>query len=66
MSLLVLCKVEAYVCGEIDQPNKEGDPIGYENWRKNDNYAKYLITQNIADKPLVYIQHRSSSHTAWC
>ena len=65
MSLLALCKVEAYVCGEIDQPSKEGDPIRYENWRKNDNYTKHLITQNVADKPLVHIQHRSSFYTAW-
>ena len=65
MSLLALCKVESYVCGEINQPNKEEDPVGYENWRKNDNYTKHLITQNVADKPLVHIQHGSSSYTAW-
>ena len=65
MSLLTLCEVEQYVYGEILQPNKEEDPVGYDNWKKNDNYAKHLITQNVADEPLVHIQHRSSSHVAW-
>ena len=65
MSLFALCEVEPYVCGDITQPNREEDPVGHDNWQKNDNYAKHLITQNVADEPLVHIQHRSSSHTAW-
>ena len=65
MSLLALCEVESYVLREILQPSWEEDPIGHDNWKKNDNYAKHLITQNIADEPLVRIQHCSSSHTAW-
>ena len=48
MSLLALCEVEPYVRGEIQQPEKEEDPIGHGNWKKNDNYAKHLITQNVA------------------
>ena len=65
MSLLALCKVEPYVHGEIPQPSGDDDPVGHNNWKKNDNYAKHLITQNVADEPLVHIQHGSSSHTAW-
>src|SRR6266567_5157870 len=65
MSLLTVCEVEQYVYGEILQPNKEEDLVGYNNWKKNDNYAKHLITQNVADEPLVHIQHGSSSHIAW-
>ena len=65
MSLLMLCEVEPYILGEIPQPSREEDPVGHANWKKNDNYAKHLITQNIADEPLVHIQHSSSSHTAW-
>ena len=64
-SLLALCEVEAYVRGEIPQQARDVDPVGHDNWKKNDNYAKYLITQNVADEPLVHIQHGSSSHTAW-
>ena len=64
-SLLTLCEVEAYICGEILQPVQDVDPVGHDNWKKNDNYAKHLITQNVADEPLVHIQHGSSSHTAW-
>jgi len=64
-SLLALCEVEAYVCREIPQPARDVDPVGHDNWKKNDNYAKHLITQNVADEPLVHIQHSSSSHTAW-
>ena len=40
MSLLALCEVEHYVHGEIQQPNKTEDPVGHDNWKKNDNYAK--------------------------
>ena len=65
MSLLALCEIESYVRGEIPQPNRDADPVGYDNWKKNDNYAKHLITQNVADEPLVHIQHGSSSHVAW-
>ena len=65
MSLLALCEVESYVLGEILQPSWEEDPVGHGNWKKNDNYAKHLITQNVADEPLVHIQHHSPSHTAW-
>ena len=64
-SLLALCKVEAYVHGEILQPARDVDPVGHDNWKKNNNYAKHLITQNVADEPLVHIQHGLSSHTAW-
>src|SRR6266702_7934143 len=39
MSLLALCEVEQYIHGEILQPNKEEDLVGYNNWKKNDNYA---------------------------
>ena len=65
MSLLALCKIESYVHGEILQLNRDDDPVGHDNWKKNDNYAKHLITQNVADEPLVHIQHGSTSHTAW-
>ena len=64
-SLLTLCKVEAYVHREILQPAQNVDLVGHDNWKKNDNYAKHLITQNVADEPLVHIQHGLSSHTAW-
>ena len=65
MSLLALCEIESYVRGDIPQPNRDADPVGYDNWKKNDNYAKHLITQNVADEPLVHIQHGSTSHVAW-
>src|ERR1700678_4787208 len=64
MSLLALCEVEPYVCSEIKQPNKEDDPVGHDNWKKNDNYAKHLITQNVGDEPIIHIQHGSTSHVA--
>ena len=65
ISLLTLCEVEGYVRGEIKQPNQDNDPIGFTNWKRNDNYAKHLITQNVADEPLVHIQQAGTSHTAW-
>ena len=65
MSLLTLCEIESYVRREIPQPSQDDDPVGHDNWKKNDNYAKHLITQNVADEPLVHIQHSSTSHTAW-
>ena len=64
-SLLALCEVEPYVRGEIKQPDKEVDPVGHGNWKKNDNYAKHLITQNVGDEPIIHIQHGSTSHVAW-
>jgi Reverse transcriptase (RNA-dependent DNA polymerase)/gag-polypeptide of LTR copia-type/Integrase core domain/GAG-pre-integrase domain len=64
-SLLALCEVEPYVRGEIAQPNKEQDPTGHDNWKKNDNYAKHLITQNVGDEPIIHIQHGLTSHVAW-
>jgi hypothetical protein len=65
MSLLALCEVEPYVRGEVLQPNKEEDPVGHSNWKKNDNYAKHLITQNVGDEAIIHIQHGSTSHVAW-
>ena len=65
MSLLALCEVEPYVQGEIKQPSMEEDLIGYTNWKKNDNYAKYLITQKVGDESIIHIQHSSTSHVAW-
>ena len=64
MSLLALCEVEPYVWGEIQQPNKETDLVGHENWRKNDNYAKHLVTQNVGEKAIIHIQH-GTTHVAW-
>ena len=64
MSLLALCEVEPYVWGEIQLPNKETDPVGHENWRKNDNYAKHLVTQNVGNKAIIHIQHGTTSHVA--
>ena len=63
--LLMLCEVEPYVLGETPQPSSEEDQVGHYNWKRNDNYAKHLIIQNVADEPLVHIQSGSSSHTAW-
>jgi len=65
MLLLALCEIESYVHREIPQLSCDDDPVGHDNWKKNDNYAKHLITQNVADEPLVHIQHSSTSHTAW-
>jgi hypothetical protein len=65
MSLLALCEVEPYVRGEIVQPNTNDDPVGHNNWKKNDNYAKHLITQNVGDESIIHIQHGSTSHVAW-
>ena len=65
MLLLTLCEVEPYVRSEIQQPNKEEDPIGHDNWKKNDNYAKHLITQNVGDESIIHIQHSSTSYVAW-
>jgi len=64
-SLLAMCEVEPYVRGTIKQPNQEEDPVGHNNWQKNDNYAKHLITQNVGNGPIVHIQHGSTSYTAW-
>ena len=64
-SLLALCEVEPYVRGEINQPNMEDDPTGHNNWKKNDNYAKHLITQNVSDEAIIHIQYGSTSHVAW-
>src|ERR1700678_2670773 len=61
MSLLALREVELYVRGKIPQPSGDNDPVGHNNWKKNDNYAKHLITQNVADEPLVHIQHGSEA-----
>ena len=65
MSLLALCEVEPYMRGEIEQPNKDVDPVGHVNWKKNDNYAKHLITQNVGDAPLIHIQQGDTSYMAW-
>ncbi|KAF8234622.1 hypothetical protein L208DRAFT_1261146 [Tricholoma matsutake] len=64
-SLLALCKVESYAHGKIQQLNHEEDPVGHDNWKDNDNYARHLITQNIGDKCIIHIQHESTSHVAW-
>ena len=34
MSLLALCKVESYIHSEIQQSNRDVDPVGYDNWKK--------------------------------
>ena len=60
MSLLALCEVEPYVRGEIKQPSMEDDLVGHANWKKNDNYAKHLITQNVGDESIIHIQHGST------
>jgi hypothetical protein len=65
MSLLALCEVERYVRGEIERPHPDIDPKGYANWKKNDNYAQHLITQNVSDEALVHIQHGPTSNIAW-
>ena len=65
MSLLALCEVEPYVRGEILQPDRATDLVGYDNWRKNDSYAKHLITQNMGDESIIHIQYQLTSHVAW-
>ena len=65
LTLLALCEVEPNVRGEIQQLDKKEDSVGCDNWKKNDNYAKHLITQNVGDEPIIHIQHGSTSHVAW-
>ena len=45
MLLLALCEIESYVRGETPQPNRDDDPVGHDNWKKNDNYAKHLLLE---------------------
>lgn len=33
----------------------EDNLVGHDNWKKNNNYAKHLITQNVSDKPIIHI-----------
>ena len=65
MSLFALCKVELYVREELERPNIILDPIGYQNWTKNDNYTHHLITQNVSDEVLVHIQQGATSSIVW-
>ena len=37
MLLLALCEVESYIHGEIPQPSQDDDPVGHDDWKKNDN-----------------------------
>ena len=60
-----MCEVSPYVRGEIKQPNQDDDPVGHDNWKKNDNFAKHLITQNVSDKCIIHIQQNSTSNVAW-
>ena len=65
MSLLALCEVEPYICSKVQQPNQEEDLVSHNNWKKNNNYAKHLITQNMDDEATTHIQHGSSYNIAW-
>ena len=64
-SLLALCEVEPYVHGVIKQPDQAQDPVGYDHWKRNDNYAKHLITQNVGNEAIINIQHQPTSHVVW-
>ena len=65
ITLLGHCRAKPYTMGEIPCPDREVDPISYDNWVVNDNYANFLITNNVDEGPIVHIQSDATSYKAW-
>ena len=50
-----LCKVLAYIFGDVERPDPTLDPISAENQGFNDSYAAILIYENILSSQKVYM-----------
>ncbi|GLB41639.1 hypothetical protein LshimejAT787_1002390 [Lyophyllum shimeji] len=51
-----LCDVLEYVEGKIPRPNAETSPEDAAAWDFNDNYARWLILNNITDAQIIHTQ----------
>jgi len=60
-----LCKVSAYVFGNVKRPDSMLDPVGTENWDFNDSYAAILIYKNILSSQKVHTGQDSTAHEMW-
>ena len=50
---------EAYAEGTIQQPD---DSVGASNWDYNDNYAQFIIVNNISVTEMVHIGQCKTAH----
>ena len=59
---LYICGVSTYVQGVIPCPNEIGET---EKWDHNDNYAQYLIMNNVTSPQMVHISQCKTLQAMW-
>ena len=59
-----LCGVEGYANGTIKRPNN-ADIEQATNWDYNDNYAQFVIVNNVASSEMVHIGQCATAHEIW-
>ena len=65
LRLAAVCEIDQYLLGKIPRPDQVTDPIGYANWGCNDSNACYLLSVNVDEGPLIYVERKPTSYDMW-
>jgi gag-polypeptide of LTR copia-type len=65
LRLAAVCEIDQYLLGKVTRPDISTDSIGYSNWAYNDSNACYLLSVNVDESPLIYIERKPTSYDMW-
>jgi gag-polypeptide of LTR copia-type len=65
LRLAAICEIDQYLLGKVTCPDISTDPIGYSNWGYNNSNACYLLSVNVDEGPLIYIECKPTSYNMW-
>ena len=62
LRLATVCEINQYLLGKVTRPDISTDPVGYSNWGYNDLNMCYLLSVNVNEGLLIYIEHKPISY----
>jgi gag-polypeptide of LTR copia-type len=65
LRLAAICEIAQYLLGKVTRPDISTDPIDYSNWGYNDSNTCYLLSVNVDEGPLIYIERKTTSYNMW-
>jgi gag-polypeptide of LTR copia-type len=60
-----MLRLAAVLLSKVTHPDISTDPIGYSNWGYNNLNTCYLLSVNVDEDPLIYIECKPTSYNMW-
>jgi hypothetical protein len=59
--IFINCSITEYINSNIVKPDKYNDPIGVNNWKKNDYWAQQVIIQNVTSSQMNHVRSKKTA-----